>query len=66
MGLAANGAVRPTRASSETGKGNNSNGQKSQIEENLRNLYSDLFEDEVPARFQDLLERLREQEGSRK
>ena len=33
-----------------------------QIDENLRRLYDDLFDDEVPERFQELIDRLREQD----
>jgi hypothetical protein len=37
-----------------------------QIDENLRRVYQQQLEEEVPDRFQELLRRLREQDASRK
>ncbi len=39
------------------------NGASSLIDENLRRVYDDLVEDEMPDRFRALLEQLRNQEG---
>ena len=36
--------------------------ESSPIDENLRRVYSDLLDDDVPERFRSLLSRLREQE----
>ncbi len=36
---------------------------RNQIDNNLRRLYDDLFEDDIPERFQELLRQLRAQDG---
>lgn len=47
---------------SRGGKAPNNSAKRDQIDDNLRRVYDDLLEDEVPDRFEDLLRQLREQD----
>lgn len=53
------------RKGSEQGRGGkapNNAEKRDQIDDNLRRVYDDLLEDDVPDRFEDLLRQLREQD----
>lgn len=47
---------------SRGGKAPNNAVKRDQIDDNLRRVYDDLLEDDVPDRFEDLLRQLREQD----
>lgn len=51
--------------SQNEGAGSSPSKPTSQIDENLRRVYRDMLEPDVPPRFTELLNKLREQDGER-
>ena len=47
------------------GKAPSKGPQRNQIDENLRRVYEDMLDDDVPDRFEELLRQLREQDAQK-